>query len=502
MKPNNILHFVVYVLIILAVISMVIPKDGVKINEELKIQFPTIAEIFFPDTGKYANISRIINSNLSNDTLVIQAIDNDLTGDTLKADAEELRKSIPKIEFPNGDRTILFPFFRCISNLKSNGKLIRVLHYGDSQIEGDRITSFFRSRLQNAFGGRGIGLIPVVDVAPSFSIKKEVSGKWKRYTGYGRKDSLVKHNKYGVMASFSRFSPIKKNSKKIKGYEAWIKLGKSNLAYTNARKYDQCRIFYSNNSDSVFTKFYADEKLVDSGFLSPADSLCIKRVKFDKPPENLRLEFKGKDSPDIYAIALDGNSGIAVDNIALRGSSGTIFTKMDLNLLKQFYDKLNVKLLILQFGGNVMPYIKTEKAYKDYGRWFCSQLRTLKRIKPDITIIVIGLSDMSIKQNGSYVTYPNLKNVRDALKQATFDAGCAYWDMYEAMGGRNSMPSWVFAEPPLASKDFVHFLPKGARIIANMFYNAFIYEYNGFIKQETGDRKANLPKINKKIIKK
>ena len=42
------------------------------------------------------------------------------------------------------------------------------------------------------------------------------------------------------------------------------------------------------------------------------------------------------------------------------------------------------------------------------------------------------------------------------------------------------MPSWVFAEPSLASKDFVHFNPRGAKLIANMFYNALLFEYNQY----------------------
>ena len=82
-----------------------------------------------------------------------------------------------------------------------------------------------------------------------------------------------------------------------------------------------------------------------------------------------------------------------------------------------------------------------------------------------------------------YVTYPNIPLIRDALKQASFENDCAYWDMFEAMGGENSMPSWVFYDPPLGEKDFIHFTPQGARYIAKMFYNAFMYEYNRYLKK-------------------
>jgi hypothetical protein len=36
------------------------------------------------------------------------------------------------------------------------------------------------------------------------------------------------------------------------------------------------------------------------------------------------------------------------------------------------------------------------------------------------------------------------------------------------------------ANPSLASSDFVHFNPRGAKTIAQMFYNAFILEYQKF----------------------
>ena len=141
------------------------------------------------------------------------------------------------------------------------------------------------------------------------------------------------------------------------------------------------------------------------------------------------------------------------------------------------YRDLNVKLFILQFGGNVMPYVKDSAAVESYGRWFYSQLTALKRMAPDAAFVVIGPSDMSLKDGENYVTYPFLPLVRDALRDATVKAGCSFWDMYSAMGGYNSMPSWVRADPPLAGADYTHFTPRGAKLIANMFYNSLMVEF-------------------------
>jgi lysophospholipase L1-like esterase len=230
-----------------------------------------------------------------------------------------------------------------------------------------------------------------------------------------------------------------------------------------------------------------DDVLEDADIYAASSSVKSVDWTFDQPVNNIRITFRGTSSPDIYGIALDGLNGIAVDNIAMRGNAGLLFTSLNKENLRQHFEELNIKLIILQFGGNIVPDV-TDTYISYYERRMYQQIMRIKEIIPDVPIIVIGVADMSIKEKTRYVSYPRLDKVRDALKNASFRANVAYWDLYEAMGGDNSMPSWVFANPPLASKDFVHFNPRGIRIISNMFYNALIYEYNLFKRsQETAE---------------
>ncbi|MCD6367338.1 MAG: hypothetical protein J7L46_07355, partial [Bacteroidales bacterium] len=215
----------------------------------------------------------------------------------------------------------------------------------------------------------------------------------------------------------------------------------------------------------------------------------VYKATLPDDPDEITVKFIGADSPDIYAVAFDNTTGIAVDNIPIRGSSGTFFTKMDFNHLSKFYKNLNVGMVILEFGGNTLPYLKDSAACKQYGRYFSSQIYRFQRILPQIPIIVIGVADMSIKEKTTFVTYPLLEKLRDEMKKAAFTAGCGYWDMYEAMGGENSMPAWVSTNPPLAAPDYTHFTSKGANVIANMFYNALIQEYNNFVAQQKSKKK-------------
>ncbi|MBK7867069.1 MAG: hypothetical protein IPJ75_08815 [Ignavibacteriales bacterium] len=51
--------------------------------------------------------------------------------------------------------------------------------------------------------------------------------------------------------------------------------------------------------------------------------------------------------------------------MAIRGHSGDGLLKIDKNYLESQYDDLNVKLIILQFGMNVMPTVKKSLTSKE-----------------------------------------------------------------------------------------------------------------------------------------
>ncbi len=477
--------FVSTVLAILAVLSILFPSEGIRINDHITLHFLTMEEILGKDTVQYADISGILsNSEAISDSAYLDMLGPVDEGimDTVRANADSLKVKVHALEYPGGDPALLYPFFRKMRSLNRPGRSLRIMHYGDSQIEGDRITSLIRFKLQRQFGGSGIGLQPPVQLyGYQLSLIHRASDNWKRYTAFGEVDSTLAHNRYGMLGSFARFSPYPHEMDGEAGaeYEAWISMEQSRRAYRLTRAYRQCRLFYGNATEPVFCELYTDGELYDADFLEVTEGFKVKKWSFEKTPEQLEFRFKSSCSPDFYGIALDGERGLSMDNVAMRGSAGLFFSKVDGELLKEMYEDLGVKLLILQFGGNVVPYLADN--YNYYERVFYRELSTLKSLVPDLSIIVIGVADMSIREKDIYITYPNLERIRDALKNAAFRADCAFWDMYSAMGGRNSMPSWVFAQPSLASSDFVHFNERGARVLGEMFYNAFMQDYNAYV---------------------
>lgn len=482
MKPSGILVFFVSVFTLLIACAMFFPQEGIRIAGDLRLHFLTREDMLKKNKVEYADIDKILDKQqLLNDSVITALADGQ--GATAKirgVNADSLAGIITRIEYPHNDSTLLYRFFRSLHRLPGSNQLIRIMHYGDSQIEDDRITSLLRNRLQSRFGGSGAGLVPASQLYPyGFSMKQVSSDNWNRYIGFGKKDTTVKHRRYGALASFCTFLPQQATTPADTA-EAWVKFNISPYGYANTKTFNQCRIFYSNNKAPFLNELYLDNQLTDADIFPSSSQLQVIRYHFDSPAKELMLKFKGQASPEIYGIALDGKTGVAVDNIPLRGCSGLFFTLFDEQLLTAMYRELNVKLFILQFGGNFVP--SGLNNFTGYENWFYNQLLRIKKTCPGADILVIGVADMSMKDKNHYITNPNVEKVRDALKAASFRAGAAFWDMYKAMGGKNSMPSWVFAEPPLATGDFVHFNSRGAKTIAQLFYNAFILEYHKFEK--------------------
>ncbi|PBQ30726.1 hypothetical protein CNR22_02705 [Sphingobacteriaceae bacterium] len=505
-KPWHSLVFGILIFSVLGLLSFSFPEQGVRLNSSLALNFPDLNTLLGIHSSK-KDISKIITAVDAIDTSFtivdpadtkrpLSDVDSSITAeienrkrtgasspDTASSSSEfyntdSSAKLITSIQMRN--KNALRKFFDALYQLKEDPTAIRVLHYGDSQIEGDRITDYLRIKLQGQFGGQGPGLISLMPIASS-AINRITTGEgWDRYNVFTMKDKRVPHSNYGVLAGFSRFSPYKKVGDTNAVVSSSIMVTTTKFGGANAMGYKKVKLFYGGAKKRTWCEVYDGPALIAADSLEAGGILRMKEYSVGNGSNTHTLKFKGKDSPDFYAMSLETETGVMVDNIALRGSSGTFFHQINNSQLKQFYDYLNVKLIILQFGGNSLPAIRDKEMAVNFSNYIRYQISLIKKMAPDASILFIGPSDMSIKEGTDYVTYPLLETMRNALKKVVLDSDCAFFDMYDAMGGKNSMPSWV--DQKLAATDYTHFSPQGARKIATVFYSELIKEYNLYLK--------------------
>jgi len=332
MKARHILYFVVGVILLLALLMLVFPKEGIRINDQWVLYFPTFEEMFSSDKDDVVDTDSIIKNQFNID---------DFNDGLTEVDIEEIKKMVTPLEYPKDNEYALDRFFEKLTNIETEGK-IRIMHYGDSQIEGDRITAFIRSKLQAKFGGLGMGLCSPVPVYSQFSIQQTSSSNWYRYTGFGYGTAYSVHNKFGPMIAFSRYAPETDSiwRKPSTKYSAWISFTKSDVGYSNTSQYKNVSIYYGNLRCKVKVILKSDDIVIATDSLNVGSQMSVYTYRSDYYLNNLVIEFEGYDSPDVYAVSFEDEAGIYVDNIALRGSSGTVFTTTDGALLTEAYTYL------------------------------------------------------------------------------------------------------------------------------------------------------------------
>ena len=477
MKPLRIFIFFLTVTLLLLCLALIFPKEGIRISPGIRLQFASLSDLNNADS---LSVSQHVDSLLALSTVTE---DPESIADTFAvridpANTDSLKKALSPIQFPEEGRNVLIPFFSELESLsKGEQEQVRIMHFGDSQIEQDRMTALIRYRLQSQFGGSGCGLVHAVPLySGHMAYTQEMEGDWLRYTFFGKRDSSIRHRAYGVMASFSSVPRVKDGS--------WPALHYRFNTSRRTGRVDRIRVFLHAYTGDGSVALVVNDSIRDTILHLPMGFNLVE-FRHNEPIINCSLSMGLPEGGRIYGISFESQLGLQMDNIAMRGSAGLLFSKINREQQMRMMELLSPGLLILQYGGNVVPYINAPF----YQKAFTRELKVIKDLCPGVPVIVIGPSDMSFKEKGRFVSFPGVEPVRDALKGAALDNGCAFWDLYEAMGGKNSMPSFVHSDPPLASTDYVHFTSLGVNLVAEMFHKALMMEYALFLEGNTNNSK-------------
>ena len=454
MKPGQVLIFIVGVFALLAALWLVMPADGIAAG---------------PLTIRYASLQRTLR-DAGESTVDVDSVLNAVEArfrmeqDTLEHYRRFFTENPDRIYLPGDDVT----FFNKVFDAFEKDTLSRVIHYGDSQIELDRISQDLRQALQERFGGNGTGMFPALGNVPSASISRVANGGFTQYTMYGDSTTMrAGHNRYGVLAQVVQLSG---------GGTVTIRNTKNKNSRERVQTFETVSVLYGRPSAGFSIKAVSDTlkpvPVVETG----EGGVTKVTWNFGRPVQKAVLTFKG--GAEIYAISADPQTGVQVDNIPLRGCSGTIFHRISAPNMADCMALMDARLIILQFGGNYMPVARNTKVIEQYQEQIARQIQYFHEVAPEARVLFIGPSDMGKSVNGRIVTWPRLPELVDSLKSTALSNDAAYWDLFRMMGGENSMREWVKHNPPYAGPDYIHFTPAGAQKVGDALANSLLTYYD------------------------
>ena len=367
---------------------------------------------------------------------------------------------------------------------KGDKTVVRIAWFGDSLIEGDIITQDVRNELQKKFGGKGVGFVPITTHVPGFrqTIGWTFSENWKTYSLTDSIKHKVPYGLYGQvyvprnMRGVTDSVAIEKEASKIKysGVYSTTLNGLSPL-YNVSLLYSR-----ADSSDYILYKLNngAEQKME----LKSGDKINRLTINQNNPINSIEVRFVPQDTLFVYGFSIESGKGILVDNYSLRGSSGIHLSGVKNNVLSQIQQQLDYDLIVLQYGVNVASE-KTDD-YSWYSRSITKTINYLETIFTNTPILIVGCSDRSIKQDGNYVTMPTIPSFIASQRETASNTHSSFWDLFTAMGGEGSMIKMADAKPALANKDYTHFKASGGKVIANLFVQSLLFEYDWYLSQQ------------------
>ena len=351
--------------------------------------------------------------------------------------------------------TALMRFQAALKN--SDRALARIAYFGDSAIEGDLVTEDLRAFLQARFGGSGLGLLPIIASAWRKTVSIGHSEGWQTYSLIARSPEVP----LGVAGL--TFVPDSDS-----GTSVWSSF------HTRSTQGDTmhpilARLFYGSVRGRASVNVRLNGVTKPKGDLIADGAAHALAMGTEQPFSDLTLTFRGV--PSIYGLSLDSTIGVQVDNFGFRSQAGFGLMHLSTALMNQLNTELHYDLIVLQYGLNVSN--PTMKNFDWYQKRMVETIVHMQRCFPTADVLLIGVGDNSVHDQGRIVSNPALPALIQAQALAARETGIAFWNLQEAMGGPGSMVQWV--KNGWARKDYKHFRGDGAKRVAELLMEALMH---------------------------
>ncbi|MBW2734503.1 MAG: hypothetical protein JRH20_19120 [Deltaproteobacteria bacterium] len=355
-------------------------------------------------------------------------------------------------------------FYRALSRTgqSEKGAITRISHWGDSAIAPDKITAVARILLQKRFGDAGHGFILAAPATRWYHYAgiNHKYGNWKlrRITHGGAKDGRYGYGgvrAIGSSKSFTRLaiSPGRTIGNRVSRYE----------------------IYYLKGPHQGSLSFRVDGKRkpgISAKAPSWRDAVHTIRV----PDGNHRLSLQVSGSVSVYGVVLERDvPGVVYDNLGLIGHSAKRLLKAQETHFRSQLAFRKPDLMVLSMGGNtlVRKYWKPER----YRAVFTQSVKRFRDARKSASCLVLPPLDHGERVGGTVRTVPRLLEMKTIQREVALKQGCAFYDIFAAMGGKGTMGRWATTRPRLVLHDYAHVTRHGARILGALIYKALLHGF-------------------------
>ena len=359
----------------------------------------------------------------------------------------------------------LFATFDAIARGEPDARAAAVF-LGNSLIASDHVVDVVRERLAWRFGDGGRGfLLPerLSKIAGRRVRTGTGSPGWIIHTFASDDDAHRTGAPFGFSGSM---------------HEASVDQEKTTWRIDGGRR---GRLFYADSkarltllADGVEVARVEPARAIISGPASARD------VEFRLPRGARDLTLVAQKGAQIYGVAVENESaGVVVDTIGVPAASARLYLQgIDEDLFVRQLTRRDPALVALMLGGNETRALGFGTLDdKKLAEHFDALLTRVHRAAPKAACLIVTPIDAVKTTTGSdeLITRPEIHRVIEAERKAAADHGCAFFDLFGAMGGTGSLAR--FRSAGLLSDDLVHPTARGGDLLGHLFADALLRSY-------------------------
>jgi lysophospholipase L1-like esterase len=378
--------------------------------------------------------------------------------------ARDSERAPLSIDDPNN---ALGPLFRVLARAERGepGAVARISYWGDSNAASDLITAWLRRKLQARFGDAGHGFVLPANSDEYYmhnDIRRGASAGWvvSRIVGPLAADGL-----YGLGGASFR--------SRWENDFSWVETSRAGGVGQRASRF---AVDYLAHPDGPPIDLLVDgqrRETIDSA--APRPRAAVRTIEVADGPHRFELRPRAPGAR-VFGMWLErAGPGVVVDALGLAGAKVRYLARIDEAHFAEQLVARAPQLWILNYGvnagqeGGQFPIERYESTMRDV-------VLRMKRALPQAGCLVVAPNDLAWKSpEGVYLSKRIAADLAAAQKRVASSSGCAFWNMYQAMGGTGAMGRWI--DQGLARPDMLHPTPAGAELLGRWLYLALMERY-------------------------
>lgn len=382
--------------------------------------------------------------------------------------ADELREGLP-------DEAWLRVLHRRLQDASARG-VARVGIWGGSHMAAEFFVAELREQMQARYGAGGAGHVNLLYGLPGIRLPVQAlcrHGKWQKSLA-PRVSSIAP-----IAAGLGLFSLAARER------PASIELDPGAAASGNVAR--SLTVHYLRQPGGGRMEVRVDDARLAEIDTSGETAIGSVRVHAPAGLSRLKLTALGPGPLELLGVFADAGRGLVVDNFGITGASGSFWTTVRSDLLRQASEQRPYDLVMLAYGTNDVTGPHWDAPA--YRQRFEATLEAMRRAMPEAMCVLITPGDRVTRSRVQRAppaadprasrsmpirydlrTYPERHREASLIqREAGRQHQCMAWDLSMEMRQAGGAYALMQRDPPWVARDLIHLTPLGYREMARLF---------------------------------